>query len=86
MARLEVVRRRAMQGDDDTVAENLTCDLDEEEGTLVLRPEADVDVRPGDVLEIEELENDMIVSEVRRTRGSDGFRTEIRYRDPTAGA
>lgn len=86
MARLDAIRRRAIQGDDDTVAENLICDLDEEAGALVLRPEADVDVRPGDVLEIRELENDMIVSEVRRTRGSDGFRTEIRYRDPASGA
>lgn len=84
MARLEAIRRRAMQGDEDTVAENLICELDEDGMTLVLRPDADVDVRPGDVLEVEELENDMIVAEVRRRHGSEGFRTEIRYRDPAS--
>lgn len=43
---------------------------------------ADVDVRPGDVLESDDLDGDKIVKGVRRRRGPDGFRTEILFREP----
>lgn len=79
------VRRRNVRGDEETVLEDVECEQTDAGDALVIGSEADVDVRPGDVLESDDLDGDKIVREVRRRRGPDGFRTEIFYREPGQG-
>lgn len=85
MATLAKVRRRDVRGDEETVLRDVPCEIQPEEATVVVPSEADVDVRPGDILEAEDFEHDMIVKGVRRRRGEEGFRTEILYREPGRG-
>lgn len=82
MATLEAVRRRNVRGDEETVLRDVECELKDDEDAVVIASEADVDVRPGDVLESDDLDGDKIVQGVRRRRGTEGFRTEILYREP----
>lgn len=82
MATLTAVRRRNVRGDEETVLQDVACEVRPGDDRVVITSEADVDVRPGDILESDDLDGDKIVKGVRRRRGAGGFRTVLVYRDP----
>lgn len=84
MEKLTEIRRRDVRGDEETVLRDVPCEIHPDEERVVVASDADVDVRPGDVLASDALDRDVIVRGVRRRRGAEGFRTEIHYRVPGA--